>query len=1070
MHFHLPQSVLPLVMSLVLVVAFATISGAGQFFHATAASATPLVDSPLRGVAFSSNSSSRHATRSTDVCTQDVPASIAHCDAHINDIISNIAGAEPGAAFTPKFLQSAYDVAATTKAHGGGAGQIIGIIEAFSNPLLTSDLAVYRSKYRLSSCPVGMVSTTLSTCVIQVANEGGDPAPLPAPSASWGAEAAIDTDMISAICPRCQILIVEAQSSSITDLGAAVNTAVRLGATVVSNSYGSSEYAGEDADSNLYYNHPGIPIVVAAGDNGYGVQFPAASPDVISVGGTALTQKTATGTRNGSESAWAGTASGCSLYEPKPSWQLDTGCANRSVADIAAVADPNTGVWAYDTYQEPGMVIAGGTSIAAQIISAMYALDKSSVPSVRYPAANIYASPNALYHVTTGGNTTCGTYLCNAALSQAGYNGPTGLGSPGVIPNSDAAFFPPAPPTAPTLQSATSANGQVTLQWLSRPQVSGSASMSYVVLESSGGLPQMPVNSTPLTGNIYTVNGLTNGISYVFSVASKNSAGMSLVSNSLSAVPSAVLGQADAPTSVTATAGNTVATIRWSAPLVTGLSPITSYTASNGQGQFCRDQVTVTNANSCVVRGLSNGKSYKFTVVATNQSGSGPASVSSNAVIPVALPGQPLNVLATPGNKGAIVSWSAPLHNGQSPILNYSVSNRQGQSCNRAASVPAINSCIVGGLTDGVDYSFVVRATNAIGTGPESRPSKFVKIEPSTPVAQVSAGAGFVCAKLVVGAVKCWGDNSFGQLGNASFLNSTTPVPVKGVSAAAQISTGTTHACALVTGKVKCWGDNSSNQLGTTKSLEVDTAELVPKLGIVTSLSAGDNYTCAITKTKTVECWGANNYGQLGNGTVTNTSSPRRVVGLSGVVQVSAGADHTCALLANATVQCWGANNYGQLGNATTIDTSTPVTVVALANATQISSGASNSCSLLRNGTVSCWGFNADGELGSATVASSDVAVAVVGITNVQQISSGQYNTCAVLETATVTCWGAQATVLFGNTAPSQSVAPAAIKVLVNVQKIALGSGLSCTLSTQGHVTCWDTTSPNPISLWFQQP
>jgi alpha-tubulin suppressor-like RCC1 family protein len=623
---------------------------------------------------------------------------------------------------------------------------------------------------------------------------------------------------------------------------------------------------------------------------------------------------------------------------------------------------------------------------------------------------------------------------------------------------------------APTLQSATSANSQVTLQWLKRPQLSGSSSISYVVLESSGGLPQTPVNSTPLTGSVYTVNGLTNGTSYVFSVASKNSAGTSLVSNSLSAVPSAVIGEADAPTSVTATAGNTVATIRWSAPLVTGASPITSYAASNGQGLYCHYQVKATNANMCVVHGLLNGKSYKFTVVATNQSGSGPASIGSNAIIPVTLPGQPLNVLATPGNKGAIVSWSAPLHNGKSPILRYNVSDRHGQSCVRAASTPAINSCIVGGLTNGVEYSFVVSATNAIGNGPESRPSKLVKIEPSTPAVQVSAGASFVCAKLIGGAVNCWGDNSFGQLGDASFLNSTTPVSVIGVSEAAQISVGTTHACALIVDAVKCWGDNSFNQLGTAKSPEVDTAELVPNVRGVTSLSAGDNYTCAVTATKTVECWGANNYGQLGNGTVTNTSPPRRVVGLSGVVQVSAGVDHACALLVNATVECWGANNYGQLGNATTIDTSTPVTVVSLTNATQITSGASNSCALLRNGTVSCWGFNGDGELGSGTVASSDVAVAVVGITNVKQISSGQYNTCAVLENATVTCWGAQATALFGNAAPSRSVAPAAIKVLVNVQKISLNSGLSCTLSTHGHVTCWDATSPNPISLWFRQP
>ena len=210
-------------------------------------------------------------------------------------------------------------------------------------------------------------------------NQSGVQGSYPANNVGWAVEISLDLDMVSAVCPKCHILLVEATNNSSTNLYAGVDTAVRLGATEVSNSYGGAETSGDPA-TNVHFNHPGVPITVSSGDSGYGVQYPAASPYVTAVGGTTLT-------RSGSgftESVWKGAGSGCSKYEPKPSWQVDTGCARRTVADVSAVADPATGVAVYDSNCDSfsalfgkcfnGWGTVGGTSASSPIIAGVYAL------------------------------------------------------------------------------------------------------------------------------------------------------------------------------------------------------------------------------------------------------------------------------------------------------------------------------------------------------------------------------------------------------------------------------------------------------------------------------------------------------------------------------------------------------------------------------------------------------------------------------------------------------------------------------------------------------------------------
>ncbi|WP_438801892.1 Kelch repeat-containing protein [Catenulispora pinistramenti] len=335
-----------------------------------------------------------------------------HQPAHQN------AAAAPPVGYGPADLRSAYSLPSD-----GGAGQTVAIVDAYDDPTAEADLATYRQQYGLSAC------TSASGCFSKVNQTGGTQ--YPTPNGSWAGEMSLDLDMVSAIAPRAHILLVEADDAGSANLAASVDEAVALGAKFVSNSYGADYTAtpgsGEDPSDpttlDPSYDHPGVAVIASAGDSGYGVAYPAASSYVTSVGGTHLTR--APGTARGwAETAWAGTGSGCSLYEPKPAFQHDAGCAKRTVADVSAVADPSTGVAVFD-----GGVwgVFGGTSVASPIIAGVYA-DAGTPAASTDPNSYPYAAGTGLNDVTAGTNGGCTVAdQCNAT---PGYDGPTGLGTP----------------------------------------------------------------------------------------------------------------------------------------------------------------------------------------------------------------------------------------------------------------------------------------------------------------------------------------------------------------------------------------------------------------------------------------------------------------------------------------------------------------------------------------------------------------------------------------------------------------------------------------------------------------
>jgi subtilase family serine protease len=341
----------------------------------------------------------------------------------------------------PADLRKAYSLASAAVTRG--TGQTVALVDAYDDPTIESDLNAYRAYYGIPAC------TTANGCFKKV-NQDGEQGSYPLANPDWEPEIALDTEMVSAICPKCHILLVEANSADETvamsnpaqhsDLGAAVDTAVNLGATEVSNSYGS---AGPEPDQTFfdhYYDHPGVAITASAGDEDYGTTWPAASPYVTAVGGTELTADPLTA-RGFDESVWGsifpgivpneaqGTGSGCSLWEPKPAWQHDAGCSGRTVADVSAVAD---NVAIYDSSPEiGGWGVVAGTSISSPLIASVYALagNAKSVEYGSYP----YSHQSSFHDITDGSNftpdTVCG-YLCTA---EPGYDGPTGVGTPNGI-------------------------------------------------------------------------------------------------------------------------------------------------------------------------------------------------------------------------------------------------------------------------------------------------------------------------------------------------------------------------------------------------------------------------------------------------------------------------------------------------------------------------------------------------------------------------------------------------------------------------------------------------------------
>jgi subtilase family serine protease len=370
-------------------------------------------------------SASASAASQQPVCPGPSKKGRALCVSHV---VTTSKGA-PQATTTPRGYGPAQFRGAYGLPASAPSGQTIAIVDAYDDPSAAADLNAYSSQFGLPAC------NSLNPCFQKVNQSGSASGPFPRTDSGWSLEISLDVEVAHGICPNCKVLLVEAESNSLSDLAAAVKTAAKLGATEISNSYGGSEFSGELSETYAApYNQPGIAVTVSSGDGGYGsFGFPAALSSVITVGGTTLTL----GSNNsyGSERVWNGAGSGCSLYAGAPSWQGFLGaCAGkRGSADVAADADPATGAAVYDSvrYQgRSGWMQVGGTSLSSPLIAGVYAL-AGGLPAGTTGAAGLYGhlgSGTVLHDVTSGSNSNkCTTIMCKGAV---GYDGPTGVGTP----------------------------------------------------------------------------------------------------------------------------------------------------------------------------------------------------------------------------------------------------------------------------------------------------------------------------------------------------------------------------------------------------------------------------------------------------------------------------------------------------------------------------------------------------------------------------------------------------------------------------------------------------------------
>jgi subtilase family serine protease len=402
------------------------------------------------------------------------PARFARCNAEVvTDAQGNpLVQINPDMSwFGPAQLHGAYALPCTpggpapqtscgTSAFTYSGGQIVAVVDAYNDPTIAKDLGMYSTQYGIPPCPQGSLSDS-TKCLTVVNQKGGTR--LPATNALWSEEISLDVETVHQLCQTCKILLVEGNSASITDLASATIEAANLGAKETSNSYGSLEFSGE----NLFdysYNHPGVAVVASAGDHGYGTQYPASSPDTVAVGGTLLGVNSLTNNTYtwASESVWGrlsqppppatpvpeGTGSGCSAIEPANTWQTSTGnwaatgCGSfRGVADVAADADPNSGVAIYastNTSGTAGWLKEGGTSLAAPIIASVFALaggvrantQAQQIPYLEFTNLNSHDVTSGSNGPNTNGATCSAVVMCNG---ETGYDGPTGVGTPNGV-------------------------------------------------------------------------------------------------------------------------------------------------------------------------------------------------------------------------------------------------------------------------------------------------------------------------------------------------------------------------------------------------------------------------------------------------------------------------------------------------------------------------------------------------------------------------------------------------------------------------------------------------------------
>jgi len=521
-----------------------------------------------------------------------------------------------------------------------GHGQTIAIVDAYDDPNIASDLQTFDTQFGLPSC------TVTNGCFVKSAPSGIKA------NSGWALEISLDVQWAHSIAPGAKIVLVESSDNSLGNLLGGESTAVKTGAQQVSNSWGGSEFSGESS-YDYYFNSPTTSFFVASGDGGHGVEWPAASPYVIAVGGTMLNVD-GSGNYLG-ETAWSDSGGGLSAYEPKPSYQNSfLSGTQRGIPDVAYDGNPNTGVYVYDSVPingQAGWWVVGGTSAGAPQwtgISAIANSQNAKLASASFGTSNaLYGAASGAesspqtnpyltnYHdITSGSNGNCGS-VCNTG---PGYDEVTGLGSPQannlihyLTPTPIPDFTVSASPSSLTATSGSSNSSTITITSVngfsgtvslsSSPSSSSTLSPSSVNVPASGSATST-LTLTPTASTTYTITGTNGSLTH-----------STTVTVTVPTVPSA-------PQSLVATAGNAQVTLKWNAPSSNGGSAVTGYDVYRNGTEIATNIASTSYTDT----GLTNGDTDTYQVTAVNAVGQSQPSNSASAT-PAATP--TLNVVVT---------------------------------------------------------------------------------------------------------------------------------------------------------------------------------------------------------------------------------------------------------------------------------------------------------------------------------------------------------------------------------------------------------------------------------------
>jgi hypothetical protein len=688
----------------------------------------------------------------------------------------------------------------------GPSAPTVAVVDAYDDPNAASDLAAYRTSLSLATDPnTGLTDaaipslcsgTTTTGCVTftKVNQSGGTS--YPTGDTGWAQEESLDLDMISAVCPDCNIVLVEANTNNLTDLATAVAYAKTLNPAAVTNSYGGGEFRGESSYNGYYSGTSGTAMTAATGDNGYGVEFPAASPGLTAVGGTSLSYSgSGTGLTWQPQTVWSGAGSGCSGRESIPSWQNDQNvysvsadCTARQVGDVSAVADPNTGVASYDTYGQPGWLVFGGTSVSAQIIGATYGLAAGTGtlapnPSALYPDAGTSATgaTPGLVPVTSGFNYTffsCGSYLCDASLSlSSGYNGPAGLGTPHGVRAFQTASAPVGSlsfSSAPKTITAGAASSTMTVGL--SPAANGTVGVN---LSSNSATGQFATSSSGPFSSTLTVNVSSGGTSASF-VYKDTTAGSPVVTAAASNYTSTSQTE-------TVTAGPLASITVSPGSATVALGGTQGYSAS-GKDQY-GNAVAVTSVSwsvSPTTLGSFSPNPGNPTTFTASSAGSGTVTATSGAVSGTASVTVTSGSLSFSSAAQTITAGAASstMTIGLSPAANGTVgvnlsSNSATGQFATSSSGPFSSTLTVNVSSGGSSASFVYKDTTAgspVVTAAASNYTSASQTETVTAAALASITVSPGSATVALGGTQSYSASGRDQYGNAVSVSPTWSV------------------------------------------------------------------------------------------------------------------------------------------------------------------------------------------------------------------------------------------------------------------------------------------------------